>query len=247
MLEKIHIGTSGWSYKHWKEIFYPPKLKSTDWLTFYSQFFKATEINASFYHLPSIDTVVNWTKKVPKGFMFCPKMSRYLTHMKKLHDPEESLEKFFSVFEPMKQMMGPVLIQLPPSLKFNYDVAEYLYALLKKKYKKYQFVMEVRHNSWLEEVSLTLMAKYDIGFVISQSGHDFPYSEMVTARNIYVRFHGPADLYASSYSDSMLKKYWTKFKKWISEGHTIWVFFNNDIHGYAVDNAKKLIRISTKR
>src|SRR5436305_8439995 len=118
---KLHIGTSGWSYKHWKDIFYPPKLKSTDWLKYYTRFFKTTEINTSFYHLPKPQTIEKWMREVPAGFRFCPKISRYITHMKKLRDPEESLGRFFEIFEPMHKMMGPVLIQLPPSLKFNND------------------------------------------------------------------------------------------------------------------------------
>lgn len=240
MKSRIHIGTSGWSYKHWKEIFYPQKLKATEWITFYSEYFKITEINASFYRLPLKENVINWTKQVPRDFMFCPKMSRYLTHMKKLLEPEETLERFFEVFEPMQKLMGPVLIQLPPSLKFNYDKAEHLYHLLKTKYSKYEFVTEVRHNTWLEDDSLTLMTKYDIGLVISQSGERFPYSEMITAKNIYIRFHGPEALYASSYSDTMLKEFARKFKMWEKEGHEVWIFFNNDIHGYAIGDAKRL-------
>src|SRR2546423_6227483 len=180
MVRKINIGTSGWSYKHWKEIFYPKGLKSAEWLTFYAQTFKTTEINGSFYRLPKVETILDWAQKVPPDFVFCPKMSRYLTHMKKLKDPEESLERFFYVFEPIKKMMGPVLIQLPPALKFNYDTAEHLYSILKRKYKAYEFVMEVRHDTWLQEDSLTLMTKYDLGFVISQSGDEFPYAEIIT-------------------------------------------------------------------
>jgi uncharacterized protein YecE (DUF72 family) len=244
--ELIHIGTSGWSYKHWKGIFYPPKLKATEWIVFYADHFKITEINASFYRLPLRETVVNWTKKVPHDFMFCPKMNRFLTHMKKLNEPEEILERFFEVFEPMQKMMGPVLIQLPPSLKFNYDKAEYLYKLLRSEYRKYSFVMEVRHDTWLQDDSLTLMTKYYIGLVISQSGNEFPYTEMVTAKNIYIRFHGPADLYASSYSDEMLYSFARKFRKWAKEGHQIWVFFNNDIHGYALGDAKRLAAMVKK-
>src|SRR5215213_5518071 len=121
MKRNIHIGTSGWSYKHWKEIFYPHKLKAAEWIVFYSNYFKITEINASFYRLPLKETIINWTKKVPKDFLFCPKMSRYLTHMKKLTEPEEPLERFFGIFEPMRKVMGPVLVQLPPFLKFDYD------------------------------------------------------------------------------------------------------------------------------
>ena len=106
MIPGIHVGTSGWSYKHWKELFYPKGLKPADWLVFYASRFSVTEINSSFYRLPGHDTVINWTTHVPPGFRFCAKMSRFLTHMKKLIEPEESLERFFEVFEPMKQMMG---------------------------------------------------------------------------------------------------------------------------------------------
>ena len=240
MKSSIHIGTSGWSYKHWKGIFYPAKLKTAEWITFYAQQFKTTEINGSFYKLPSKETVLEWMGKVPTDFMFCPKMSRFLTHMKKLNDPEEPLERFFGIFAPMKKMMGPVLLQLPRMLKFNYDKAEHLYHLLKTTYKKYEFVMEVRHETWLEEKSLTLMTKYDIGLVISQSGQHFPYSEMITAKNIYVRFHGPHQLYGSSYPQKMLNDFASKFKRWQKQGHTVWAFFNNDIHGYAPEDAKRL-------
>jgi uncharacterized protein YecE (DUF72 family) len=242
----IHIGTSGWSYKHWKGSFYPEKLPSTEWLPFYAQSFKTTEINGSFYRLPSHETVLKWMEQVDDDFLFCPKMSRFLTHMKKLRDPEEPLERFFGIFEPMKKMMGPVLLQLPPMLKFNYDIAEYFYKLLKQEYRQYEFVIEIRHDTWLQEESLTLMTKYDVGFVISQSGDEFPYSETVTAKNIYVRFHGPKELYASSYSDTMLKAFAKKFRKWTAEGHVVWAFFNNDIHGYATGDAKRLIGLIKK-
>jgi len=221
-------------------------MKTTEWITFYSDHFTTTEINGSFYKLPSTETIIEWTKKVPRDFVFCPKMSRFLTHMKKLNDPEEPLERFFGIFKPMKKMMGPVLLQLPRMLKFNYEKAEHLYRLLKKRYKKFEFVLEVRHETWLQETSLTLMSKYDIGLVISQSGERFPYSEIITAKNIYIRFHGPEALYASSYSDKMLKEFAIKCTKWQKQGHVIWGFFNNDIHGYAIEDAKRLLKMLEK-
>jgi len=239
----IHIGTSGWSYKHWKNIFYPSGLKTTDWLNFYTQLFNITELNTSFYHLPKIETTTAWAKKVPTGFMFCPKMSRYLTHMKKLNDPEESFEKFFDVFTPLKRKLGPVLIQLPPSLHFNFEKAEHLYKLCKKKYSYYRFAMEVRHQSWLEKESMDLMKRYNIAFVIAQSGTGFPYAENVTAQHIYVRFHGPQQLYASSYSDEELQAFANLFIQWKNDGHSVWAFFNNDVFGYAIVNAKRLMEM----
>src|SRR5829696_1921950 len=247
MEKRIHIGTSGWSYKHWRNIYYPAKLASSKWLPFYAQSFSSTEINGSFYRLPSQETVIKWMEQVPKNFVFCPKMSRYLTHMKKLNDPEEPLERFFGIFEPMKKRMGPVLIQLPPMLKFNYDTADYFFSLLKKQYRGYQFVVEIRHTTWLEEDSLTLMPKYDIGFVISQSHNEFPYLEAITAKNIYVRFHGPKELYASPYTDEMLNDFAKKFRRWVKEGHTIWAYFNNDVYGYAIEDAKRLMKMVGKK
>jgi uncharacterized protein YecE (DUF72 family) len=235
----IHIGTSGWSYKGWKGLYYPQKLATTRWLEFYAQDFGTTEINSSFYGLPSQETASKWMNKVPPGFLFCPKMSRYLTHIKRLKNAEEPLERFFSVFAVMQPQLGPVLVQLPSNLPFDYHVAESFYSLLQQ-YKGYAFAMEVRHPTWLREPSLTLMAKYDISFVISQSGDHFPYAEVVTSKNIYVRFHGPGQLYASAYTTGMLEYFAQKFKGWVEEGHTVWAYFNNDINGYAPEDAKKL-------
>jgi uncharacterized protein YecE (DUF72 family) len=238
-LENVHIGTSGWSYKHWKDDFYPHGLKAADWFTFYASKFDIAEINTSFYHLPKAQTIINWELKSPPHFLFCAKLSRYITHLKKLKEAEEPLQRFFDLFQPLQKKMGPVLVQLPPMLKFNYDVAENFFKQLAA-YKTYEFVLEVRHLTWLEEVSLTLMAKYNIGLVISESGGHFPYAEMVTAKNIYLRFHGPAELYASAYTDEMLLSYAAKCKGWVAEGHTIWAFFNNDIHGHAFRDAQRL-------
>jgi len=194
----------------------------------------------SFYHLPKKATVESWVNKVPEDFLFCPKMSKYLTHIKRLKEPEETLERFFEVFEPMKHKMAPVLIQTPPSLAFNYDTAEYLYQVLKKDYKGYRFAMEGRHATWLTEESIDLMAKYDIAFVVSQSGVGFPYAEHVTARDIYIRFHGPGKLYDSSYTTAELEKFAKLFNKWLKEKHTLWIFFNNCYHTYAIQNGLEL-------
>ena len=237
---KFHIGTSGWSYKDWIEIFYPKNLKPSDWLRHYAKTFDCTEINSSFYRLPLKQTVINWLNKVPKEFLFCPKMSRYLTHLKRLKDPEEPLGRFFSMFEPMQKQMGPVLMQLPKTVSFDHDTTEQLYRLLKEKYSSYRFAMEVRHQSWMTEGSYALMAKYEIAFVISHSGNHFLYAEIVTAKNIYFRFHGPGSLYNTKYDDSALEKYAEIFRKWLSDGHELWIFFNNDWFGYGIDNALTL-------
>lgn len=237
---KVHLGSSGWSYKHWKEKFYPEKMKPAEYLTYYARHYDITEINTSFYHTPRTSTVEGWANKVPKGFKFCPKMSRYLTHIKRLKEPEEPLEVFFNAFEPMLKMIGPVLVQLPPSLKFDKDVASNFYEVLHRKYKTYKFAMEVRHLSWLTEESFELMRSKKISFVISQSGVGFPYAEELTAKDVYIRFHGPKELYSSLYTDEMLEYYAGKIKAWVKAGHIIWAFFNNDWNCNALKNADTL-------
>jgi len=246
-LNNIHIGTSGWSYKKWIDLFYPKSLKPAEYLQYYLQYFDTTEINTTFYHTPRVSSAENWAAAVPSHFTFCAKMNRYITQMKKLRDPEEPLERFFTAIAPLQPKSGPVLIQLPPSLRFNYDVTEYFYSVLRRDYNQYNYALEARNTSWFEEDSLNLMAKYNIAFVISQSGNVFPYAEFVTATNIYVRFHGPAALYASPYSPEMLDSYANKFVHWMKEGHIIWAYFNNDINGYAVQDAQLLKEIINKK
>jgi len=243
---RVHIGTSGWSYKHWKELFYPHKMPTTRWLAHYAGIFHTTEINGSFYRLPSPETVEKWAATVPPGFIFCPKMSRYLTHMKKLNDPEEPLARFFDIFDNIRDKLGPVLLQLPPFLKFDEARVRHFYKLLRSDYGRYDFVLEVRHESWLQQGPLALMKEYNIGLVISQSEREFPYSEAVTASTVYIRMHGPRELYASSYSDESLREYAGKIGKWVKGGHTVWVFFNNDIHGFAVGDAQRLRELVKK-
>jgi uncharacterized protein YecE (DUF72 family) len=238
-----HIGTSGWHYKHWKEGYYPPKLKPADWLNYYAGEFNTAEINASFYRMPTISTVENWAATVRDDFRFCPKISRYLTHMKKLRDPEEPLERFFGVFDHIKDKLGPILMQIPKMVHFKRDVAEHFFKVLKNSYGDHQFALEIRHESWVEKESLKLMKDYEIAFVISQSAGEWPYEEYLTAKHVYVRFHGPAQLYASSYSGEMLKEYAVKFKKWMKKGHQLWIYFNNDIHIHAIHNARTLKKL----
>lgn len=170
-------------------------------------------------------------------------MSRYLTQMKKLNDPEEPLARFFTLFEPMTKFLGPVLIQLPPNLAFRQEKTEYLFSILKEKYASYKIALEVRHSSWLEPPVMNLLKRFQIAFVIADSGGRFPMLEEVTAQDIYIRFHGPDGSYATSYSRDALELYAGKCIEWSDMGHRIWIFFNNDIHGYAIENAKTLKKL----
>lgn len=236
----LHIGTSGWSYKEWKGIYYPEKVKPVQYLYHYAQEFRCVEVNTSFYHLPKVKTVENWALAVPEGFRFCPKISRYISHYQKLQSSAESLRLFFDVFDLIKDRLGPVLIQLPAHVPFQETVAINFFSLLQEMYGEYEFALEVRHDSWLTPQSVQLMQQYNISLVIAQSSQPFPYHELVTARHIYLRFHGPEKLYASRYSDAAMAEYAEKCVRWLNSGHTVWVFFNNTFHGDAIENARML-------
>lgn len=238
---ELFIGTSGWSYKHWAAIFYPQQTKPAQYLEYYVTRFNCVEINSSFYHLPQKKTAESWMKRTPGSFWFCPKLSRLITHQKRLNDIEEPLELFFSVFEVMKVRMGPVLIQLPPGMKYDEARIREVLALLREKYKEYRFAFEVRHQSWACDSFFNLLREYQTALVFADSGNRFPpFHDEMTTDLVYLRFHGPGDLYASEYSEYDMAAYAEKIQGWLEEGLQVWAFFNNDYQGYAVKNAEQL-------
>jgi uncharacterized protein YecE (DUF72 family) len=233
----FHIGTSGWSYSHWKNRFYPEGLSSKDFLSYYSSFFSCVELNASFYRLPSQKTVENWYNNTPQDFVICPKMSRLITHVKKLEGVENYLQDFFSVFKHLKNKIGPILILTPPNMVYEPEIARNFFALLKKKYGKYHFAFEARDPSWFNEELFSLLSRSNISWVIADSGKRYISCEMITAQDIYFRFHGREELYASLYTKRQLAPYVKKVAAYLKQGHRVWAFFNNDAEAFAVKNA----------
>lgn len=242
-IANLHIGTSGWSYKHWYGLFYPEHIKPANFLEYYLSFFSCVELNTSFYHLPKDSTVTGWLKRTPESFRFCPKLSRFITHQKRLMDCEEALKNYFDRLGLMQERLGPILIQLPPGLSYNKKATESFLWLLKEHYSPYRFAMEIRHKSWLNDEFMQLLSDFQIVFVIADSGKRFPYYETVTTNLIYLRFHGREQLYASDYSEEDLMHYAEKIVQWLQEDQEVWVFFNNDFRGYAVKNALRLKEI----
>jgi len=236
----IHIGTSGWSYKHWSEIFYPKEIKPDKYLEYYITRFSCVELNSSFYNLPLKTTVSGWTNRTPDTFRFCLKLSRLITHQLQLVNVEDPLHNFFDVFYGMKDRLGPVLIQLPPGLSFDKQLIHSFFNLIKEQYGQYRFAVEVRDKSWINDVFFDMLSQHKTAFVIADSGNRYPYNEAVTTDFIYLRLHGREQLYASDYHENDLRYYAGKINKWFEEGKEVWVFFNNDYHGFAVKNAEML-------
>lgn len=198
--------------------------------------FSTVELNASFYRLPQIEVVKMWAKQTSEDFVFCPKLSRYITHIKRLHDSEEALKEFIHRFRPLKKKLGPILIQLPPSFKFDRKKLSPFFQLLAK-YRTFDFVLEARHSSWIVDEALELLSHYKIGWVIADSGSKYPTLKEATSENVYFRFHGREKLYGSSYARRELLPFVKFAQQSLKEGKWVFAFFNNDNKGYAVKNA----------
>lgn len=257
---KIFVGTSGWTYYHWKGVFYPPHLSSSDYLKFYSQHFNTVEINYSFYHLPKASTFQNWYQQTPKGFVFSVKVPRTITHIRRLQNVEETLFQFLENAQVLKEKLGPVLFQFPPSFKVDKDNLKKFKTFLKllsshllstTRYSpstdRYplKFAFEFRHPSWIDEGIFNLLKKYNFAWVVSDSSR-YPKKEAVTANFIYIRMHGPKSLFSSKYSSKEIKELAQKIKNWSKTTEEIYVYFNNDFYGYALENAKTLINLLNK-
>ncbi|WP_346317965.1 DUF72 domain-containing protein [Chitinophaga sp. YIM B06452] len=236
---KVHIGTSGWVYRHWKGTFYPEDLKQADWFAYFSERFHTVEINNSFYRLPEIKTFNTWRKIAPEGFVYAVKASRFLTHMKKLIVDRRSIDKFFNRALHLEEKLGPVLFQLPPNFSVN---AERLETFLQALPEGLCYTFEFRDETWYEKEVYQLLKAHNAAFCIYElQYHSSPLE--VTADFIYIRLHGPGKKYQGSYPDATLRKWATFCKKWKKKGKDVYVYFDNDQEGYAAFNALRLAEL----
>ncbi len=230
------IGTSGWHYDDWRGRFYPEGLAKSKWLEFYAGHFSTVELNNTFYRLPSEAAFKNWYDSTPPGFIFAVKISRYITHIKKLKDTREALQNFMSMATLLKDKLGPVLYQLPPSL--HRDDAK-LQKFLSGLSTEYKHVIEFRHESWLTDEVYDILRRYHVGMCV----FDMPNLScplLATADFAYIRFHGKDSLYSSSYSDGELADWAEKIKKLAENLGNVYIYFNNDIQGFALKNAETI-------
>ncbi len=237
MAGKYSVGTSGWHYDHWRERFYPGKLPKARWLEFYGRYFSTVEINSSFYHLPTEKSVNTWRDSSAPDFVFSVKVSRYVTHIKRLNDSAEATDLFLARARLLKAKLGPLLYQLPPQMKRDdYRLEEFLKILP----GDVRHVFEFRDRSWFDDDIFELLHRYKIGFCI----YDMPeFSTPVVATTdfAYLRFHGSGKLYGGDYPREKLE-YWAQ-QVLSLEAETVYIYFNNDIQGFAIKNARLLKEI----
>jgi uncharacterized protein YecE (DUF72 family) len=233
------IGCSGWEYKHWRGDFYPADLPRTRWFEHYAATFDTVEINNTFYRLPEERTFAAWQARAPLRFVFAIKASRFLTHMKKLKDPEEPLERLFSRLRALQRRLGPVLYQLPPGWKCDPGRLEHFLQVLPAGVRH---VFEFRDPSWYADEVMALLQRFNVALCL----HDMPGSATGRERVgpfVYVRFHGATERYGGGYSDERLAGWAEWLQAQRADGADVYAYFNNDIGGHAPRNAVTLRRL----
>jgi uncharacterized protein YecE (DUF72 family) len=233
----IRIGTSGYHYKHWVGPFYPPKTSPRRMLGFYSQHFDTVELNNTFYRLPPESAFDDWRETTPPNFLFAVKASRFLTHNKRLKDPENALENLLPRAARLGKKLGPILFQLPPKWKVNPSRLEQLLEVLPRRHR---YVFEFRELSWIQPAIDRLLARFNAAFCIYElAGFHSPFT--VTTDFAYVRLHGPEQgKYQGSYNDESLRQWSKRIREWARTLSAIYVYFDNDQAGYAATNARIL-------
>ena len=230
---RYHIGTSGWHYDHWRRRFYPQELAKAKWLEFYATHFTTVELNNSFYRLPSEAAFAAWRDSSPANFTFAVKVSRFITHIKRLKNTQEAVETFMSRARILGEKLGPLLYQLPPNMHRDDDRLESFLSTLPQGMKH---VVEFRHQSWLDDEVFGILHKYNIGLCV----FDMPLLScplVATADFAYIRFHGSTGLYESCYSDEELADWAKRLADLATNLKAVYVYFNNDAEAFAVRNA----------
>jgi len=232
----IRIGTSGWYYGHWAGLFYPEGLPKSKWFGYYVRHFDTVEINNTFYQLPKLISVKKWYSQAPRDFVYSVKASRFITHIKKLQEPSDAVGRFFERVGILKEKLGVVLYQLPPSLHKDLGRLEAFINILPKDVPS---VFEFRHKSWFSKDTFGLLDRSGAGLCIHDlGGIDCP--RVISGKIIYIRFHGTTGKYQGSYSRSQLEN-WARWLKDHTAGiEKVYVYFNNDLEAKAVANAKTL-------
>ncbi len=232
----LFIGISGWQYEAFEGRFYPNGLKKTAQLSYYAQKFQSVEINSTFYHLPKKATVENWRESVSEDFVFSIKASRYITHMKNLMAPEETLPKFFDRIGPFQKKQGPILFQLPPNWQVNLDrLKDFVDALP----DGYRYTIELRNSSWFTQEVLALLRDHGIASCL----YDFNKRQspiIQTADFDYIRLHGPGRAYNDPYDLDALGRWADRIMGWSASGRDVFIYFDNTKRGYAWENARTL-------
>jgi uncharacterized protein YecE (DUF72 family) len=234
----VHIGTSGWSYAHWTNVLYPEALPTERRLDYYVRQFSTVELNASYYRWPSDAAFTNWRQRLPTEFLLTVKAPRALTHAKRLYGPEPWLARIRQGLSILGPKRGVLLVQLPPSAAVDHARLAFF---LERVPEGLRVCIEFRNETWLQDSIFGLLEEHKAAYCV-MSGARLPCVLRSTAPFVYARLHGPdhRHLYAGAYSDDDLRWWADRVREWQDMGRDVFVYFNNDGGGNAVQNAVTL-------
>ena len=230
---QLRVGTSGYSYKEWKGNFYPAKLPDKEMLPFYAKQFTTVEINHSFYRMPSEATLVNWAKSVPEGFKFALKANQQITHIQRLRGCESTLRRFLEVASVLNDgaHLGPILVQLPPTFKFDRPLLEDFLSL---RPPAFLFAFEVRHPSWYTEETYAVLRTHETALCLSETEKQTP-PDVITAGFTYAR------LRLEDYTPKQLQAWRKRFDGWLAQGVDAYVYCKHEDEGKAPEYARQIL------
>jgi uncharacterized protein YecE (DUF72 family) len=238
----LRVGTSGWQYRDWRGAWYPEKLAQSRWLEHYVDHFATVELNNSFYRLPSAETFETWTNKLPADFLMAVKASRYLTHIKRLRDPEEPVQRFVDSIRPLGRKLGPVLMQLPPRMHVD---AGRLDAALACFPRNVRVTVELRDKSWFTDEVRTVLVERAAALCLADR-QSRPVSPLWrTADWTYLRFHEGRGADAPCYGDEAMRS-WVGRLQDAWDGCEGFVYFNNDARCCAVHDAVRFSELARR-
>jgi uncharacterized protein YecE (DUF72 family) len=229
----LYVGTSGWQYAHWRGVFYPDGLPPRMWLPYFAERFRTVEVNNTFYNLPDRSVFEHWFKTSPPDFVFALKMSRFLTHLKRLHDPEQPVKRFMERARRLGRKLGPVLVQLPPG--FGVDL-ERLDATLKLFPRSVRVAVEFRDETWFTEETRALLERRRVALCLADS----PRRKQPMWRTAgwgFVRFHEGKGPHEPGYERDVLRRWVERVAEMWPAKQDVYVYFNNDAAGYAIRDA----------
>jgi uncharacterized protein YecE (DUF72 family) len=249
MAADIYIGTSGWHYNHWLGTFYPPEVKGYYELKHHAQHFDTVENNSSFYRVAGSGTYKTWDRMTPEGYVFSIKLNKFITHTHRLVLNDEVRERIATILDSTQtlgQKVGAIVIQLPASFKYDLPVLQqflaYFTAEVRRREHPFDMAIEFRHKRWLIDEVYKVLKDNNVALVAGQSSR-WPEERRVTADVVYIRMHGPRELFSSSYTSDELLEWADYIRKVSKRTKRVYIYFNNDFHGYALDNAKELMRL----
>jgi uncharacterized protein YecE (DUF72 family) len=235
------VGCSGWNYRSWRGAFYPERMPVAEWLRYYATRFDTVEVNGTFYKLPEVSTFKTWRSQVPPSFEFAIKASRFLTHIKRLRDPDEPLKRLLGRARSLGPRLGPILYQLPPTMRIDVARLEAFLAAIHRRRadRGGSHVIEFRHPSWYVPEVFSLLERHSVTLCL----HDRLGSEITepfVGPIVYVRFHGTSGRYHGGYRRRQLDVWARRLADQCRAGRCVYAYFNNDPGAIATRNARSL-------